>query len=65
VAGATPKESRRKKRNADTNAFLTSLNGGALTLANAWLRCDKRTKLTGHSLPQRWASRANTCHGEM
>jgi transcriptional regulator with XRE-family HTH domain len=31
VVGATLKESRRKKRNAQTNAFLTSLNGGPLT----------------------------------
>ena len=31
MAGAISRESRRKKRNADTNAFLTSLNGGALT----------------------------------
>lgn len=31
MAGVTSKESRRKKRNADTNVILTSLNGGALT----------------------------------
>ena len=31
MAGAILKESRGKKRNTDTNAFLTSLNGGALT----------------------------------
>jgi plasmid maintenance system antidote protein VapI len=31
VVGATLKESRRKKRGAQTSAFLTSLNGGALT----------------------------------
>lgn len=31
MAGLTLTESRRRKRNADTNAFLTSLNGGALT----------------------------------
>ena len=31
MAGAISRESRRKKRNADTNVFLTSLNGGALT----------------------------------
>jgi len=32
VPRATVKESRRKKRNSDTNTFLTSLNGGPLTL---------------------------------
>jgi transcriptional regulator with XRE-family HTH domain len=31
MAGSTLKELQRKKRNADTNAFLTSLNGGPLT----------------------------------
>ena len=31
MAGAILKESRGKKRNADTTAFLNSLNGGALT----------------------------------
>ena len=31
MAGAILKESRRKKRNVDTNEFLTSLNCGALT----------------------------------
>lgn len=31
MAGATLNESRRRKRNADTNAFLTSLNGEMLT----------------------------------
>ena len=31
MAGVTVKEPRRKRRNAQTNAFLTSLNGGALT----------------------------------
>ena len=31
VARTTLKDSQRKKRNAETNAFLVSLNGGALT----------------------------------
>lgn len=31
MAGVTLKESRRKKRNADTNVFLTSITGGVLT----------------------------------
>lgn len=31
MAGTALKESQRKKRNTNTNAFLTSLNGGVLT----------------------------------
>ena len=31
IAKATRKESRRKRRNSDTNVFLASLNGGPLT----------------------------------
>jgi len=44
IFGSTLKESRRKKRNAVTNEFLTSLNGGALTFGQllASLRqCDE------------------------
>jgi len=51
------KNQNEKKRNADTNAFLTSLNDGALTLANFWLHCEQADEAGLHNLPQRWASR--------